>query len=122
MDQFTSNDLANLTRGGATADPDQDGIENLLEYALGLNPFSPEPLSSRVTNDLDSDGRPRLTVTKDPQATDVRYAVETSPDLATWSLGDVVILQDTPTIFQVRDLLPLGGAERRFLRLRVTQP
>jgi hypothetical protein len=121
-DHFTPANLANLTLSGSTPDPDKDGIENLMEYALSLNPKTPAPLSQRIANDLDSNQYLRLTIAKNPNATDVLYSVEVSSDLTTWSTTDVVILQNTATMLQVRDTQAMSAANRRFMRLRVTQP
>src|ERR1043166_7876242 len=38
---FSAAELSDTNISGATADPDHDGIENRLEYALGLNPNIP---------------------------------------------------------------------------------
>jgi hypothetical protein len=121
-DHFTPTNLANLSLSGSTPDPDKDGIENLMEYALGLNPNTPAPLSQRITNDLDSNQYLRLTITKNPNATDVTYSVEASSDLTTWNTTEVLILQNTATVLQVRDTQAMSAANRRFMRLRVTQP
>jgi uracil DNA glycosylase len=93
-----------------------------MEYALGLNPNTPAPLSQRITNDLDSNQYLRLTITKNPNATDVTYSVEASSDLTTWNTTEVLILQNTATVLQVRDTQAMSAANRRFMRLRVTQP
>jgi hypothetical protein len=105
-----------------TEDPDQDGIVNLMEYALGMNPNTPAPLSQRIVNDLESNQYLRLTITRNPNATDVIYSVEVSSDLTSWNTTDVLILQNTPTTLQVRDTQTTTSANRRFMRLRVTQP
>lgn len=119
-DNFTPANLANLTLSGPTPDTDKDGIENLMEYALGLNPNSAAPLSQRIANDLDSNQYLRLTITKNPNATDVLYSVEVSSDLINWSSTPTVILQNTGTVLQVRDTQPMNAANRRFMRLRVS--
>ena len=45
--KFTAAELASAALSGPDADPDQDGIVNLLEYAFGLEPKSPD---SRVAS------------------------------------------------------------------------
>jgi hypothetical protein len=40
---FTAAELANPRISGDAADPDQDRIPNLVEYALGLSPKTPKP-------------------------------------------------------------------------------
>jgi hypothetical protein len=101
-------------------DPDKDGVPNLLEYALNLSPNTTTPLAQRIVNDLDSNQYLRLTITKNPNATDVLYSVEVSSDLTDWNTTDVLILQNTTTMLQVRDTQPMNAANRRFMRLRVS--
>lgn len=103
-------------------DPDKDGVPNLIEYALNLSPSAATPLHQRIVNDLDSNQYLRLTITRNPAATDILYSVEASSDLVTWTTTDVLILQNTSTTLQVRDTQPMTSANRRFMRLRVTQP
>ncbi len=131
-----------LTGGNAalTADPNADGVPNLLAYALGLSP------TTMVTNAL-----PRvaiknyggvfyamLTFNRSSVATDVTYRVEASADLNSWSTittsvagavpsgaGFVGETGSTPTFsVEVRDVVPVNPATggHRFLRLRVTTP
>jgi YVTN family beta-propeller protein len=103
---------------GLTDDPDQDGSENLLEYALGNHPNTAANIAQVTYSRTATHFRlhyPRL-------RSDLIYTVETSTDLLTWTTLNV--LQDTTT--------PLGqtatatvpaapGAVRSFLRLRVTE-
>lgn len=108
-----------------TADPDADGMTNLLEYALGENPDVAGKLSDKLTVSLTNvSGVDYLTlsVTKNTSATDVNYIVETSTDLQTWTsgAGNTVILSDTAASLAVRtDFVNVGNPV--FLRLRVTK-
>ena len=107
-----------------TADPDGDGLANLMEYALGLDPGAPEPLSARLATDT-ATGHLRLSVTRNPDATDLTWAVEVSGDLAAWAGvegTDVATETDLPGLLVASDLTPAGDAPRRFIRLRVTLP
>jgi hypothetical protein len=120
-DHFSPANLANNQVSGLAPDSDQDGVQNLMEYALGLNPNSVTPLSQRITSDLDGSQYLRLTITKNPLATDVNYSVEVSSDLLNWNTTEVLSLQNTSTTLQVRDTLPTSTSQRRFMRLRVGQ-
>ncbi len=107
-----------------TADPDGDGLANLMEYALGLDPGAPEPLSARLATDT-ATGHLRLSVTRNPDAIGLAWAVEVSGDLAAWAGAegtDVATETDLPGLLVVSDLTPAGDAPRRFIRLRVTAP
>ncbi len=131
--------LAGAQRGPA-ADPDRDGIVNLLEYAFGLSPLAPDgaglpalvPMSDRVG----------ISFTRDTRKTDLTYEVQASGDLLTWttiarSAGGTALAGVSPAITDasaspiasvgvirretVADVVSSSGASRRFLRVRVTQ-
>jgi len=104
---------------GPGADPDGDGLPNLLEYALGGSPNS-TAASPRPTIEVSGD---HLAIAFVRARSDVTYLVEGSSDLIDWSpisftpvaLGQTQIVSDT---------VPISTANpaRRFLRLRVTLP
>lgn len=117
--RFTVAERADRAIGGPTADPDADGLPNLLEYALSSEPRQPDATLAAPTLSLD-DALPRLTFarTADPM---LIYAVEASTDLATWTefwrsagtgniAGPVEVAAPSPLS---------AGAPRSFLRLRV---
>jgi hypothetical protein len=114
-----------LNTGNAAdfADPDNDSLVNLLEYALGLNPNTSSvaggPVVSRVTTN--GDDYLTITATKNPNATDIQYAAEVSSDLFAWT-NDVTVLQNDVSTFQARDNTPMSAAARRFIRLKITGP
>jgi hypothetical protein len=64
------------------ADPDGDGIPNLLEYALGLSPVSADTTVNAFAYDTDSSGRLRVGVV--PLRDDLLHVVEFSGDLIDW--------------------------------------
>lgn len=64
----------------------------------------------------------RLTVDKNPDATDIVYIVEVSGDLETWSSVEgsaVHTLLNTLSSLVVEDAIPVTPATPRFIRLRV---
>ena len=116
-----------------TADPDDDGLPNLLEYALATSPTEPTGAARRpaVTLEMVS-GQPTLVLTHRRRKTGApSYAYKTSTDLATplanWSSAAL-----TPSIVDpdadgddrveiVAARLPLNGAPKRFLTLSVSE-
>ena len=98
------------------ADPDGDGLPNLIEYALDSDPLRAEPGLVALGRDDDS----RLTLSFVPAVTaGLVYGIETSSDLRTWTATALSGLSaGTPVVFV--DPTPLAAGERRFLRLRVT--
>ncbi|MBX7208567.1 MAG: PKD domain-containing protein [Verrucomicrobiaceae bacterium] len=106
-------------------DPDNDGMNNLLEYALGTDPKTSAP--SNVVQDtttVSSLKYLRLTVTKNTAATDVTYEVQATGDLtnpASWTNTGLVMEMNTPTQLIVRDNVPAGPGVQRFMRVLVTR-
>jgi hypothetical protein len=95
-----------------------------MEYALGTDPL--EAAATPVAFDLEplADGKHlRLTVPKNPEATNVTYHVETCGALDDWSTANTTVESSTATQLIVRDNFTTATATRRFIRLRVeTQP
>jgi hypothetical protein len=104
---------------GEAADPDADGLANLLEYALGSNPQAAN--ASGVVVDTTT-GALRLTAPKVATSTDITYLVEASGDMVNWTASGTTIAINTATQLQVRDNTLLSGGSRRFIRLRVSKP
>ena len=115
---------ANSGAGLDTAIAAGDGIPNLLKYALNLTPPQTAATTSGVLTVDVSSGALRLTVTKNPAATDLVYTIEGTSDLSnasSWSTTGITVDQSTSSILQAHDTAPLTGAPR-FLRLKVTRP
>ena len=106
------------------ADPDGDGIPNLLEYALGSDPLSSGSASLPSPQVSGLSPQPSyLQLTFTPAATEgLRYHVEASSDLVTWTGTEITSLVVAGQPFIHTDGAELGGVARRFLRLRVSQP
>lgn len=103
----------NNVTGGPTGDSDGDGISNLMEYALALNPSGPDATIGTFTGGT-------LSFTKRPEAvtnTDVTYAIEQSDDLGVTDPWEVVT-PTTNTATAISYLLPVGQT-KSFARLKV---
>jgi hypothetical protein len=108
---------ANTGNGADTADPDKDGLNNLLEFAFGLHPLQPSPSQpaqwQREGNSL------TCTFTQPAGVSGISYGAEWSPSMApgTWQT-----LPDTATPPQHAFSTPIDSNTKKFVRLRVTAP
>lgn len=114
---FSTAELSDSSISGETADPDHDGIPNLIEYALGLNPKSFDHLPVTLAN---LGGYLAITSPKSPAATDITWNAETSGDLKSWT--PAVITTNTATTFEARDTVLKSASPKRFIRLKIIRP
>ncbi|HEX7262390.1 MAG TPA: autotransporter-associated beta strand repeat-containing protein, partial [Luteolibacter sp.] len=104
----------------SNGDSDHDGLTNLMEYALGLNPIA--PTANPLVHEFESlgDGKHlRIIVPKNPAATNLTYTVETGGALNDWSAATTTIESNTATQLIVRDNVTQSAASRRFIRVKV---
>ena len=132
---------ANAGDAANDADPDQDRLANLLEYALGLDPTRPDTARSLtpVTVALDGADWFACEFSRNTNATDLTFSVEATQVLPApawgnvasytrgtgWSgPGQVVEMIEEPNRVRVRvrEPQPTHAFKNHFLRLSVTQP
>lgn len=108
------------------ADSDQDGLANVLEAAMGLDPLTPSansPTQGLVT--INGQTYATITFPLDPGILDLTTIVEWSSDLVNWSTTMTTeisrVMQNNHEVVTVRSNTPINSTQQ-FLRLSVTSP
>jgi len=122
--KFTAAELADNAISGKFADPDLDGISNLMEYALFLDPHTPDP--GNVVRYSMEGGFFVASYTRRKQATaiDLAYLNQITKSLSgSWSnaplLLEQVINQGQTEKVKFREQLPVNQSDGAFYRLNV---
>ena len=140
---YSPGQIADATTTGPTADPDGDGVPNLLEYAFNLDPTFPEPVTMVAGTGLRglplvqpaavsaSDTRLTVEYVRRTAASNpgITYAVQWTSSLAPgavdWETGgteSVTPINARWERVKVTDTVSLGGTTpARFARVAVTQ-
>ena len=124
---------------GMAADPDQDGAVNLLEFAFGGDPYTPDaallaPQCGVV--EVGSDRFPSITYHRraaDPAEMELLYEVQVSTDLVEWTSnfdipGTTTELTTTTLNSQGMKTVtaigatPLAANQKQYLRLKISTP
>jgi hypothetical protein len=127
QDKFTPQQLVQSGVVGDLDDPDRDGIANLIEYALGLNPN--QASGSGLPVGGIHGGYLTLTFNRQKSATDIAYQVEAVGNLNSswveiWNSSNVPYGGGSNPSQQVtvQDTVPVSESPKRFMRLKVTKP
>jgi len=121
------------TIGGAKDDPDQDGMPNLLEYALGTDPTTPlQPNNFSLTHDANTGSLTALLTQPSATHYDLIVSLETLTDItqagnaSAWkklSMAAAVTINADGTLTRsysnLENLLIFKGLNSGFLRLHV---
>jgi hypothetical protein len=112
---------ANTGNAANTADPDNDGRSNLLEYAVGSDPKQSDGAAPGALGKTGDGLHLTLAFTRiaDPALT---YTVEAadSPDQASWTtIWTSTGASNTSGSVTVPDTEPISAHPKRFLRLKV---
>jgi hypothetical protein len=106
---FTHIELADPSVSGPNADPDEDGLPNVLEYAFGLNPRVADPLP--LLAPLAEGNALSFVYTRPREAGDLTYEVLAAADLnGPWSAvpveQEILTFDDWTETVQVRGSFP----------------
>ena len=119
---FTSSEKLDASVSGDLSDPNNNGIPNLIEYAMDTDPRSAstnaQPLLSTESGFI------CLTYRKSSSASDVTLTVQESTDRQIWTTASVIeeILADDGSARVIKAKVPIGTETQKYLRLVATRP
>ena len=124
--QWQAGNLAGEPLSAANDDPDHDGSNNLLEFALGTPPLAPGAPVATPVDLVEVSGQKYLRISI-PRGTNrlADLTVQVSGNLIQWNSGTsyTLVIEDSATALVVRDLTPYNPASpQRFMRLKAALP
>jgi acyl-CoA thioesterase-1 len=126
-EHFSEAQLDDAGISGENADPDQDGISNLIEFFAGYDPLEVEgSFVSSGTVEIEGVDYLSITYPKAP-GTGLAGVPELSTDLQVWHSGDTWLEStadaeaDVQQQVTVRSRTAMGSVAREFLRLEITR-
>jgi hypothetical protein len=122
--RYADSELANPQTGGQNADPDNDSMPNLLEYALGLEPRRPDPNPLQITSS-GTNAALMLSYTRLAVLGDVAFSWWASTNLTEWQpfIPDQERILDDGCRWaqRIEMTAPAGPAPLSFFRLGVAK-
>ena len=103
------------------ADPDGDGMSNLLEYALDGDPLYADAEDVLPTATIEA-GKLVLHFKRDTARADVTLTVVHSTDLKSWSAIGSELITTRKTIEKRRVVLDPAASRAGFLKMRAARP
>ena len=113
FDFFGTN--ANAGSAADDADPDSDGLKNIIEYALGSNPLLSNAAAAPVA--AISGGSLSMNITQPADVGGVTYGAEWSANFLDW-----YPISDAGSGAQHSFAAPIAGNPQLFMRFKVTRP
>ncbi len=117
LDYFSPSELEAALVRTLSADADNDGFSNLLEYAMGTNPRSvtAPPFTVAATQEYWI-----FTYSRPADRTDASYVVETSTDLISWSSTAIAHELKSEGVMQTWEARLPRAETKAFFRLEVS--
>jgi hypothetical protein len=119
LNNFTDAQLTNSVIGIASADPDGDGVPNLLEFAIGGNPFMADATNAIVRGMKNSADQFAIQYQERNNLGNVTRQLQSSLDLQNWTNTSPVsinVLQNVGPVLTYQALFPLES-QPHFFRL-----
>ena len=126
--------IANTGNGEDSADPDGDGLRNIVEYAFSLDP-QVAGLAGMPTGRINGGGYLEMQFTRNTANSDLTYTVQASADLVTWvaiavsSSGAATVSSGAHSVVEsgggaiktviVEDSQLMSAGTTRFLRVKL---
>lgn len=115
--QFSPQELGDAQISGASADPDGDGLPNLLEYALGLDPGEISATGLPMVEQIE--GVWTFIYTRAADCPDLIFSVQYSSDLSNWSTSTVTHTRFAEGPIETWQATSSATDAQRFFRLVV---
>lgn len=124
---FTAPELLDSAISGNTIDYDEDGLNNILEYALGLNPKLADAALGYTATFAQANGNDYLAMTlrRQKDTIDLTYQIQVDDTLQDWTettttVGTPTDNNDGTETITIRDTVSFVDEAKRFIRLQVT--